>query len=247
MNRGGVTFGRSFLVKLTDSAPPASIHDVFFLDADANGFADIVLVNEDGASQLFYNDGQDPVSMIPGPRFMPGEEHMTTGASGDFNGDGFMDFVLLGFSLDSGVAGAAQQISGYRYLNDPTRPGTFQEHALAFSRPGVIYDVELGDLDLDGDIDLVGAVLQPTPGPVNSDASVVILLNDSSGSFADMTTAGAGSLLPGLRPYQRLSADLLDLDQDGDLDLYLSGADNQNVGFGNGVVANQLWKNQVIQ
>lgn len=52
---------------------------------------------------------------------------------------------------------------------------------------------------------------------------------------------GAAALLPTIGAFQRLSADLLDLDGDGDLDLYLTGADSQ------GPVPNQLFDNTLLR
>ena len=103
---------------------------------------------------------------------------------------------------------------------------------------GHAYDLEVGDINLDGTVDLIAAVIT-TVGT----ESVEVWMGNGDGTFDHITANGAVTLLPGLGNYQRLSADLIDFDLDGDLDLYLTGADGQNVGFGFGAVPNQFFEN----
>jgi hypothetical protein len=231
MNQGGQTFAPPIAV----GDAGGSAHDVFFLDADADGHHDVFLVDESGGSQLFFHDGGSPPSFLPG--FSASGVIYLAGASADFNADGLPDFVAGGWN---GVF--PELVTADVYLNDPAQPGSFQRFALPAPGPGRIYDLEAGDLDLDGDVDLVGAVLRAFE--VTADDSVVVWLNDGSGGFTELTAGGAGQLFPGIGPYQRLSADLIDLDLDGDLDLYLTGADLQFIGFGLGTVPNQLYENR---
>lgn len=223
LNDNGSDFHPPFEI----SAPSGiSTHDVFFIDANNNGRQDMVLCNETGGAdtQLYLNNGNatTPYSGVTPIDFNFSSE---TGAAADLNGDGFEDFVLA-------------KNSARVFFNSSTTPGTFTQLDLPFAG-GTAYDVELGDIDLDGDVDIIAAVIV-------GDASnaVKIWLNDGDGTFTHWTSVGASTRLPGLADFQRLSADLLDLDNDGDLDLYLSGADGQDVGLGgNGKVPNQLFEN----
>ena len=219
----GSTFGSFVEVDAPDNV---STHDAFFIDADRDGDEDLFLCNEtDGAvSQLFVNNGStNPYTGAP----VTFSFASNVGATADFNADGWPDFVLAK--------------GGVRvFLNLRTNPPTFNSGtALSGAGSGQYYDVEVGDIDLDGDVDIVGVTLAS-----NSDNSVRIWRNDGSGGFSAFSIPGDPSGLPGLGDYQRLSADLLDLDRDGDLDLYVAGADGQSVGPGViGDVPNQLYEN----
>ncbi|MFT7558521.1 MAG: hypothetical protein ACI93R_000416 [Flavobacteriales bacterium] len=219
--------GSGFHPPLEISAPSGiSTHDVFFIDANNDGRQDIVLCNETGGAdtQLYINNGNvsTPFNGVTPVDFDFSSE---TGATADLNGDGFEDFVL-------------SKSSTRVFFNNPAAPGTFTALDLPFAG-GTAYDIELGDIDLDGDVDIIAAIITSS-----ANDAVKIWLNDGDSTFTHWTSGGATTRLPGLGGYQRLSADLLDLDNDGDLDLYLSGADAQSVGLGgNGKVPNQLFEN----
>ncbi len=227
-NRPSGQNGRTFLAQ--DLAiGSGSVHDVFFLDANADGYRDLVAVNETGASELFLSQG----GVFSAGQVIAGSANDFSGESADLNGDGLDDFVLVG--EDGGA---------HVYLNSPTTPGTFSVFDLSVGGDSSLYDVELGDLDLDGSVDLVLARLTP----VAAEAAVVFR-NDGSGGFHNATPPplGAAALLPTIGDFERLSADLLDLDQDGDLDLYLTGVDGQLIFPGFGRVPNQLFENQLLR
>lgn len=223
----------AFIGPVDISAPPnVSTHDAFFIDANADGFEDIILVNESvGAqAQLYLNDGNPAI-----PGFVLSQSFGIRSAAGDpadFNGDGFLDFVLA--RSDAVV-----------FLNDPDNPGNFTPSTLPDSvlPSGVYYDIDMGDVDLDGDVDIVAAVITRS-----ADDTIRIWLNNGNGTFVNATSPGAGAALPGIGGYERLSADLIDFDLDGDLDLYIAGADTQDVGPSSpsnafGRVPNQFFEN----
>ncbi len=116
------------------------------------------------------------------------------------------------------------------YTNNGTTPGQFNPSNLSNAdEAGSFYDLELGDLDVDSDIDIVGVTIN---------GQVRIWLNDGQGNF---TAFGGTDPLPGHQNNQRLSADLIDYDQDGDLDLYVTGGDSQDLGCF-GCVPNQFFE-----
>jgi len=236
LNRPSGQSGRTFLAQDL-SIGSGSVHDVFFLDANADGYRDLVAVNESGPSTLFLSQA----GAFSAGQMIAGSANDFSGEAADLNGDGLDDFALVG--EDGGA---------HAYLNSPTAPGGFSVVDLSVGGDASLYDVELGDLDLDGDVDIVLARI--TPVAANA---AVILLDDGNGGFQNVTPPplGAAAMLPTIGAFQRLSADLLDLDGDGDLDLYLMGADGQELlgvdgkplfpGFGR--VPNQLFGNQLLR
>ena len=190
----------------------ASVHDVFFFDADQDHRSDVFVVAESSqASALYLYNG----SLSPPFEF---EDRFSVdafaGDPADLNGDGFVDFALAGTNLVR------------VYLNSRTNPGNFSSSNLPNDGSGAHYDVEMGDIDLDGDIDIVVATLT-----TSSTNTLRLYLNNGSGGFTE-----SSSMIPGLASFQRLSADLIDYDLDGDLDLYITGQDS-------GTAPNQLWEN----
>jgi hypothetical protein len=222
LNQNGQTFGQS--VRIT--APSGSIHDVVFVDANADGFADVIGANESGTAWLFLNNGNLPVPGFTFDQSFPDDAH--SGIAADFNGDGFEDFGLSQF--DTAAV----------YLNDPSNPGNFTRIALPDPQD-FVYDLEPGDLDLDGDIDLIGAAVILDD---NADNAARIWINGGDGTTWT-TWSHVSDILPGIGPYQRLSASPVDFDLDGDLDLYLTGSDGEGP-WGFGASPNQFWENKLV-
>jgi hypothetical protein len=207
-----------------------STHDTFYIDAENDGDLDIILVNERGdASQLYLNDGNRT------PRFTRSIGSFSfglTGATADFNGDGLDDFVVAG--------GTAAGISVY--INNFNSPGTFTELNFPngmFNGFFPFYDVEIGDLDLDGNMDIIAA---------GNSEGAVLLLNDGGPipSFTLARTAQNTNVFGNIGDvdgFQPLSVDLIDFDRDGDLDLYVAGSDGGGPVNCRGCTPNQFYEN----
>ena len=166
-------------------------------DLDGDGDLDLVIPDTAGnAERIYVNDGAGNFSPHPTtPTF--GRESSASVALGDLDGDGDLDAVVANgqFELDT------------VWLNDgngnfsphPTTPGFGGGHSSK---------AVLGDLDNDGDLDLVIANITGSDG----ENAETVWLNDGLGNFSAHPTAptfGAGD---------SNDLELGDFDGDGDLD-----------------------------
>ena len=217
LNNGDGTFAGEVLY-------PVALQPVFAAFGDLNGAGGpdlAVLVASPGEEKLvlLLNDGQG--------RFGSGT-YDTGGPTngvviGDFDLDGDLDLA----AINSGGNGVYNHV-GVLFNNGDT----------TFAAP-VLYDVAairsqyltVGDLDLDGDLDLV--VIN---GGNGVDNTVTVLTNNGDGTFAAAVTYGAGTA--------PVRGAIGDLDGDGDPDLAVVNAQSDDVSVlltsGDGTFAPQV-------
>ncbi len=158
--------------------------------------------------RFIFDNGQTSRHLLP--------ETMSGGvALLDFDGDGWLDvYCVQGGDLFAGTASeaTASHVPGDRLFRN-RRDGTFEDvtessriAAVAWGR-GYGMGVAVGDYDNDGDPDLF----------VTRIATYALYRNRGDGTFEDVT---APSGLAGARD-NPTSAAFVDLDNDGDLDLYV--------------------------
>jgi hypothetical protein len=201
-NDGGGKFTRSDL-----SFPRTTIWG----DLDQDGAIDLLLKENGVGYATYLNDGHGSFALFWS---LDDPEAMDVGgmALGDVDGDGDLDAVVTnGFQQTNSFAGKV-------LLNDGSGIFTDSSQRLdAVTNAGV----SLGDLDNDGDLDLV---LTDFENPCQ------IWVNDGSGTFTD-----SGFRFGDDQFYSH--ALLGDLDEDGDLDIFLST-------FGMEQGPNEIWFNQ---
>jgi FG-GAP-like repeat len=211
---------RALWVEATDAllAPTAEwSNKVELADLNGDGLLDILFANggdysTPGTPELnraFYNTG-------PGKAFV----ERTTEVFGttpdiarvvkarDFNGDGRVDVFV----------GTTYQTQSRLYLANGS--GGFVERT-ASHLPAVLLsvgDAEPGDVDGDGDLDLVLADWGPGNNMSNAGGRVRLWLNDGAGRFTDNTTAQ----LPDELVRFSWDLELVDVDNDFDLDVLVS-------------------------
>jgi hypothetical protein len=143
---------------------------------------------------------EDTNARLPAPSPLEYSEQVDLA---DVDGDGDLDIM---FANGSGFASPSQQQRNRLYINDGT--GVFTDESLdrtPIALVGFTRDVEFGDVDDDGDLDLL---------IVNTfNTQSWLLINDGTGNF----THDAGALP--ISNFSGSDADFGDVDDDGDLDI----------------------------
>ncbi len=193
-------------------------------DVNNDGLIDIFLVNTSEPENLFINIGAgrftDRSNLLPPDQ----SEHDHDFTFGDFNGDGQADMAM---SVDNTIENDRQPrydalnriflSQGGRYAAAPVSDyGTLR---------GDFLDVEAGDLNGDGLDDLVAVDNIDNSAPVINPLTnlprngIVVLINQGQGRFArDNARVPQAIHLP------MVTVDLVDIDDDGDLDLIASAS-----------------------
>lgn len=198
-------------LSFTAMTPPTAPDDSFetsFHDVTGDGLCDIVslgILNEDTVLRNDNGTFRVVQNAVPHEKAFTHDHKLDTG---DLDGDGDADMVVVVDDVNFGGPGQRNRI----YLNNGN--GSFEEdlvnRPLMESIHGDIYDVRIGDLDLDGDNDIILPNYHRAPS---------VLINNGAGEFAlstdrlDLTESGDSSML------------LTDIEGDGDLDLYMINLD----------------------
>lgn len=205
------------------------VQPVLVYDLDQDGLSEVVLA---GANRVYWNRGD--MKFEDGPLVDQPVGYLSEAAFGDLDGDGHVDLLAA-------VGGAPPLF----YKGDAGGKFTEQARELA-ALPSPLLNplaLTLGDIDGDGDLDAFITqykrpyVMGQFPTPyydANDGFAAYLLLNDGKGIFTDATKDSGLELKRYRRTY---STSLLDLDEDGDLDLLVvsdfSGVDvYQNDGKG---------------
>lgn len=188
-------------------------------DVDRDGDLDMVVANDRHPSLIHFNDGFGAFGEgVPFIEEFPEEPQIQSLELADFNGDGWLDIV---------VGSTADATPSRLYLNDGA--GNFPHFTEIGTLPATTGSFAVGDLDGDGDLDLVaGNVTSGTPNHL-------YVNNGTANPFAGVSTTE----LAGPARMTQVVA-LADLDGDGDLDLVAANRNQFNQIFfnqGNGVFA----------
>ena len=175
-------------------------------DVDDDGDADLVLGNNGVQNQLWLNDGAGFFTDVTATSLPPDTDATGAVVLGDVDGDGDLDVV---FGERGGIGRPDRLL-----VNDGA--GVFTD--ATGQLPALLAKTEAlaaGDVDGDGDLDLVVGNVSGS----STSARNRLYLNDGAGTFSD---ASAGRFP--LHEDATLDLLLIDLERDGDLDLFVGNA-----------------------
>ncbi len=180
--------------------------DIDLGDVDGDGDLDAIVANSGEVNALLINDGTGVFVDETGIR-LPYETWSSHEVDfGDIDGDGDLDIVIVNMN------GEQNRI----LINDGAGNFTLQgmPQTMLPTDTDISYDVDFGDVDGDGDLDVVIA---------NRYAQNRLYINDGSGNFTDETA----SRLP-VDSDKTIEAEFADVDGDGDLDILFVNNGKQN-------------------
>lgn len=160
-------------------------------------------------NQVFFNGG-------PGARFIEATEQVLGPTADlarvikarDLNSDGITDIIV----------GTTYQTQSRLFLGQGKGRFTEVTRTHLPQMPLSVGDLEAGDVDADGDLDLVLADWGPGNNMTNDGGVTRLWINDGAGRFADETAPR----LPQIRIRFSWDLELTDVDNDGDLDVLVS-------------------------
>ena len=196
LNDGNGVYANATLTNMPDNN--FSSFDIKLGDVNGDGDLDIFVSNARGCNSLYLNNGAGVFTDVTSAH-LPDEDGLssTAAALGDIDGDGDLDIFIANNLIPGGQQNRL-------YINDGS--GVFSD-----GTSNIPYDeaqsnaVELGDIDGDGDLDVVIA---------NNNNRTFLYENNGTGTFRY-----ASSVLPPTYELTTNSA-TADVDGDGDLDIF---------------------------
>lgn len=187
-------------------------NEVEVADLDSDGDLDVLFANGGGYDRagspepngIYLNDGTGLLTALP----LGGPDLSRSLKVRDFDGDGDNDLFVSGAweTRSRLILGDGQ--GGFTEVSDAQLPRS--THSVS--------DIAAGDVDGDGDLDVVLSDSGPGRAGSGDGAVTRLWLNDGSGTFTDVTDAQ----MPQIPVSWSWDLDLVDVDDDLDLDLAIS-------------------------
>jgi hypothetical protein len=201
----------------------AGVHVAIFGDFDNDGNRELFLGRSTGNNLLFRNNGDGTFTDVTADANVSGV-WVSTAAAADYDRDGLLDLYLgryldprsnlptTNFYTRNGQGNTLLHNEGGLRFADVTEQAGVREGGLTLG-------IAWGDYDRDGDPDVYVA---------NDFGRNALLRNNGDGTFSDVSKE-SGALDIGYG----MSACLADIDNDGDLDIYVSNVHSGQRWFGN--------------
>lgn len=188
----------------TSQVLPADMGVIKLTDINNDKVPDLIYISEE-AFNTYVNDGNGNFGLVANPNLK--RVNSPEMVSFDVDNDSDNDLIVMG---EVETADAFEPVV-HIYLNDSGK-FTAKENKLAGLSQGLL---AYGDIDNDADLDLIISGIANVETVEMQDQSTYILKNDGEGNFESQKTE-----VPAYNLGQCL---LNDFDNDGDLDLFLSG------------------------
>jgi hypothetical protein len=203
------------VLQITD--PSTFVQGVNFADINNDGWLDAFVCHDDGPSRVYGNDGTGNLVYQPG--WMDFTTYPNSDMSGnygtiwcDFDNDGDTDLYIAKCRQGVNSPSDGRRIN-MLFVNN--NDGTYSQDTANVSglRIGAqSWTADFGDIDNDGDFDCF---------ITNHDVNSMLLENDGSGHFTDISTASGVAAGVGGTPIQGV---MRDFDNDGYLDIIVAGS-----------------------
>jgi hypothetical protein len=185
---------------------------VNMVDMNNDGATDYWSCHDDGAPRQWLNDGNGNLSFADIIDYTSNPASDMSGNYGsvwtDFDNDGDIDLYIA--KCRQGVNNPEDPRRWNRlFVNDGNGNYTDQASQFGIQIKNQSWTADFGDIDNDGDLDLV---------ITNHDATIQLFENDGTGNYAEIT-AGSGLEITGFF----LQSKFVDMDNDGFLDLMIAG------------------------
>ena len=205
-NNGDGTFEEQAEKMGLSGKDTAESRDAAFGDFDDDGDVDLIVINGNSSNVLYSNQRQGVFEDLTEKTGLEMQQGSSAVAVGDYNNDGFLD-LLIGSSQ-------GKETVLYHNLGD----GSFaleqdQRNMFAALKNLSVLDAQFVDFDNDGFLDIILA------GEARQKGGQGLLLyhNEGGGKFTDVSHLLAEG------PQAARQITLIDQDQDGDIDLLISG------------------------
>lgn len=141
INNGSLNFTRTTIINTT-----MITRDIIIEDVTADGYPDLIGFGQT-STEIYVNDGNGNLTAVPGNNFNYGygDCHVDLG---DFDNDGDMDLVMVGWNGSGGSQNVAKQ-----FLNDGT--GVFTENTVAGFEGVRNGNIEAADINGNGKLEIV--------------------------------------------------------------------------------------------
>ncbi len=187
-------------------------------DVDNDSDLEIIIANSEAQNEIFINNGAGVFASASNTSTLPNAGSLALVATGDIDGDSDLDIVTASVGSDNLIVfnnGTGSFPTGAAACGDPLVEcyGTGSDNTRTLA---------LGDMDGDGDLDIVVGNSSDDSSIANSGEQNAVYLNDGNGNFAygaGITCATAGVRCFGTGNDATRKVALADLDGDGDLDI----------------------------